>query len=65
MSDPTGLVADEAYATGLRDGRKEERNRLADLLTNAEPTWHRGMYGSRDDMFTRDAVLALLTAPPP
>lgn len=34
---------------------------LRERLANAAPTWHRGMYGCPDDMFSRRDLMAILT----
>lgn len=32
----------------------------ADAISQAEPSWHRGMYGCPDDMFTRRSLANLV-----
>lgn len=39
---------------------KAQREVLTDLLRN--PTWHRGMYGAPDDMYSARAIRALIAA---
>lgn len=47
----------------LKDERDELRAVITDLRS-LEPTWHRGMYGSPDDMYSRISIHRILSRIP-